>query len=237
MVVTFPAPMNLIPQSVKDGFVRAIRPVARALINGGVTPNALTTFGLLIIIAAATAFAQNNVRLGGLLLLFSGLFDILDGEVARQGKMGTVFGAFYDSTLDRLGEAVLFGGVALFFLQGGVPPERETVAVGIAIVALVASLLVSYTRARAEGLGVECRVGIAARTERLLAIGAPTALFGAGKDGALVFWIVVLLAVVTAVTVIQRIVHVARATREPSGPAARTRETVPRHAAAMRKGH
>jgi CDP-diacylglycerol--glycerol-3-phosphate 3-phosphatidyltransferase len=228
--------MNLIPQSVKDGFVQAIRPVARTLIRSGITPNALTTLGLLVVIASATAFAASNVHLGGWLLLFSGLFDILDGEVARQGKMGTVFGAFYDSTLDRLGEAALFGGLALFFVQGGVPPERVTVAVAVALVALVASMLVSYTRARAEGLGVECRVGIAARTERLLAIGAPTAFFGAGNDGAIVFWIVVLLAVVTAVTVVQRIVHVARSTREPTERPARTRTTVPGHVAAIRKG-
>jgi len=227
--------MNLIPQSVKDGFVRAVRPLARALIRGGVTPNALTTMGLLVVLAAAAAFAHRDVRLGGLLLLFSGLFDILDGEVARQGNMGTVFGALYDSTLDRLGEAALFAGLALFFLNGGVPPARETLAVAMAIVALVSSLLVSYTRARAEGLGIDCRVGIAARTERLLAIGLPTLLFGAGPEGALVFWIVVVLAVVTAVTVVQRMVHVAQVSREPSGRPTRTRETVRGHAAAMRK--
>lgn len=235
--------MNLIPQSVKDGFVRAIRPLARALIRGGVTPNALTTFGLLVVIASATAFAQGRVRLGGLLLLVSGLFDILDGEVARQGGLGTTFGAFYDSTLDRLGEAALFAGIALFFLAGGVPAERETLAVATAIAALVTSLLVPYTRARAEGLGIDCRVGIAARTERVLALGAPTLFFGAGTNGALVFWIMVLLAVVTAVTVVQRVMHVARATRgrvgrvaPPTPTASRPRDTVPGHAAAMRKG-
>lgn len=228
--------MNVIPQAVKDGFVRAVSPFARALIRGGVTPNALTTVGLVVVLGAATAFALGRVRLGGLLLLCSGLFDILDGQVARQGGMATAFGALYDSTLDRVGEAALFGGVALFFLHGGVPPERETLAVALAMVAMVASLLVSYTRARAEGLGLDCRVGIAARSERVLALGAPALFFGAGREGWLLFWIVAFLALVTAITVVQRVLHVAQVTRGVAGRAPRPRETVPGHAAALRKG-
>src|SRR5256884_2046610 len=121
--------------------------------------------------------------------------------------MTTTFGAFYDSTLDRVGEAALFGGIALYFLRGGVPPERLTFAVVACLVALAASLIVSYTRARAEGLGLTAKVGIAQRAERVLLLGVPTLFFGAGNHGALLFWIVVVLALATSVTVVRSEEH------------------------------
>jgi CDP-diacylglycerol--glycerol-3-phosphate 3-phosphatidyltransferase len=223
--------MNLIPQRVKDGFVRAIAPIARALIRAGISPNAITTAGAFVILGSAAAFARGEIHLGGFLLLFSGVFDLLDGQVARQGRRATDFGAFYDSTLDRVGESALFGGIALYFLRGGVPPARVTLAVGLAIAALAASLLVSYTRARAEGLGYQCKVGIAARAERLLLLGLPTLLFGPGRDGWLLFAITALLALATAVTVVQRVVHIARI-----AAAAAQRETLPGRPTAVRKG-
>ena len=128
-----------------------------------------------------------------------------------RGTSMTIFGAFYDSTLDRVGESALFAGIALHFLQRRTAARAASRwAVMLAIAALAASLLVSYTRARAEGLGIECKVGIAARAERILVLGAPTLLFGAGPGGALLLWIVAVLALATVITVIQRIVHVAR---------------------------
>jgi len=229
--------MNVIPQSVKDGFVRTVGPVARTAIRLGIGPNAITTTGLVVVLAAAVAFGGGAVRLGGALLLFSGLFDILDGQVARLGHRTTAFGAFYDSTLDRVGEAGLFAGIALYFLRGGVPPDRVTIAVMVTIAALVSSVLVSYTRARAEGLGLECRVGIAARAERILLLGAPTLFFAAGPNGLLLFWIVVALGIATTITVVQRVVHVARIADRTPGAPAKKRDTMPGHAAAMRKGH
>jgi CDP-diacylglycerol--glycerol-3-phosphate 3-phosphatidyltransferase len=224
--------MNVIPQVVKDGFVRLIAPVARALIGAGVHPNTITTVGTLVIVAGGLAFGVGGVHWGGFLLLFSGLFDILDGQVARQGGRTTTFGAFYDSTLDRVGESAIFSGVAVHFLRGGVPPERVPAAVLAAMVALAASMLVSYTRARAEGLGIDCKVGFAARAERLLALGLPALLFGAGPQ---LYWIVVILALATVVTVVQRVVHVARvAGTVPGG--SRRRETVPTRIPATGKG-
>ena len=228
--------MNVIPQRVKDGFVGLIGPLARALIRGGVHPNLITTLGTLVVIASGLAFGLGDIRLGGVLLLASGVFDILDGQVARQGGMTTTFGAFYDSTLDRLGEAAVFAGLAFYFLRGGVPPERALLGAGVALTALVASLLVSYTRARAEGLGVECTVGIAGRAERILLLGLPAVVFG--PDGALFFWIVVVLALVSAITVVQRVMHVARtASGVPRPPPSMKRETMPGVAAVRRKGH
>lgn len=227
--------MNVIPQSVKDGFVRLIGPVARALIRAGVHPNTITTIGTLVIVAGGVAFGLGRVQLAGFLLLFSGLFDILDGQVARQGGKSTTFGAFYDSTLDRVGESAIFTGLAIHFLRGGVPPERVVAAVLAALVALAASMLVSYTRARAEGLGIECKVGFAARAERLIALGLPAMVFGAGPQGALLYWIVVILALATVVTVVQRVVHVARVSGKAQG-GGRRRETVAARIPATGKG-
>lgn len=230
--------MNVIPQGVKDGFVRLTKPVVGRLVRAHVRPNTITTIGAGIVIGSAVAFGLSEIRLGGLLLLVSGLFDILDGQVARVGSSGSTFGAFYDSTLDRVGEAALFGGIALHFMRNGLPPAQATLGVMLAITALAASLLVSYTRARAEGLGLECKVGIAARAERFLLLGAPTLVLGNAWGGRLLFWIVAVLALVTAITVIQRIIYVARTAN--AVPARRTgaprqRDTLPGRAS-LRKG-
>ena len=231
--------MNLIPQSVRDGFGKLIDPLAALFIRLHVRPNLITTVGTLVIIGSATAFGLGWVRSGGFLLLVSGIFDMVDGRVARRADMSTTFGAFYDSTLDRVGESVLFSGIAVYFLRGGVPPERLALAVVACLIALAASLIVSYTRARAEGLGLTAKVGIAQRAERVLLLGAPTLFFGAGNHGSLLFWIVVVLALATSLTVVQRVRYVARATGKASarGPS-RQRDTLPGHAPALqsRKG-
>ena len=227
--------MNVIPQVVKDGFVRLVGPLARAFIRAGIRPNVITTIGTLIVVGAGVAFGFGSIRLGGVLLLASGVFDILDGQVARQGGMMTTFGAFYDSTLDRVGEAAVFAGLALYFERGGVPEASQTLAVGVALAALAMSMLVSYTRARAEGLGIECTVGIAARAERILLVGAAAMFFG--PNGMLLFWIVAILALAATITVVQRVVYVAR--NAGAGAAPRTtvkRETLP-GVATRRKGH
>ncbi|HYU08270.1 MAG TPA: CDP-alcohol phosphatidyltransferase family protein [Gemmatimonadales bacterium] len=231
--------MNVIPQRVKDGFVGLTGPVARALIRGGVNPNTITTFGTLVVIGSGIAFGSGRIRLAGGLLLLSGVFDILDGQVARQGGKTTTFGAFYDSTLDRVGEGAVFAGLIFHFLTVGIPREIGAWSTAAALVALVASFLVSYTRARAEALGVECTVGIAARAERILLLGLPALFLGEGpwRRGVLLFWIVAVLAFVSAITVIQRVVHVARVARgaPPRSPIPK-RETLPGVAAARRKG-
>jgi len=215
--------MNVIPQVIRDGFVRLLAPLVHLLVRLQVHPNVITTLGTLVVLGSATAFAIGWVQWGGFLLLLSGVFDLLDGRLAREGGRETAFGAFYDSTLDRVGEAALFTGIGVFFLRGGVAPSRMALGVALCFVALTASLLVSYARARAEGLGVECKVGIAQRAERVLLLGAPTMAFGAGNQGALLFWIVAVLAFATTGRPVLR---------------ARPRDTLPGHAAALqsRKG-
>src|SRR5213593_2062607 len=141
--------MNVIPQRVKDGFVRLLGPLARGLIKRGVHPDAITTVGTLVVIGSGVAFGTGAVRLGGLLLLISGIFDLLDGQVARQGGKITTFGAFYDSTLDRIGEGAVFAGLIFYFWTGPLAADMKPRAVAAGLVALVASFLVSYTRARA----------------------------------------------------------------------------------------
>src|SRR5256885_15206525 len=142
--------MNVIPQRVKDGFVRLLGPAARGLIAGGVNPNTITTLGTLLVIGSGVAFGFGTIRLGGFLLLLSGIFDLLDGQVARQGGKITTFGAFYDSTLDRVGEGAVFTGLIFYFLSGPLPDALKSRAVAACLVALIASFLVSYTRARAQ---------------------------------------------------------------------------------------
>ena len=232
--------MNVIPQRVKDGFVKMIGPLARLLIKRGVHPNAITTVGTLVVIVSGVAFGVGAIRWGGLLLLLSGIFDLLDGQVARQGGKITTFGAFFDSTLDRIGEGAVFSGLIFYFLSGPLPSILKTRAVVAGLVALVASFLVSYTRARAEALGVENRVGIASRAERILLLGLPALVLGAGpgRPGVVLFWIVAVLAFVSAITVIQRVVHVARVARGAPPPSlVPKRETLPGMAAGRRKAH
>src|SRR5438093_2556581 len=135
--------MNVIPQRVKDGFVALIGPVARALIRADVAPNTITTLGTLLVIGSGVAFGSGAIRAGGVLLLLSGIFDLLDGQVARQGGKMTTFGAFYDSTLDRIGEGAVFSGLIFYFLSGPLPTSLKARAVAASLVAMIASFLVS----------------------------------------------------------------------------------------------
>lgn len=205
--------MTLIPPVLKRGFEGLLQPVVQRLVAAGVRPNAITTVGTLILVVSAVAFAAGWIQLGGGLLLLSGIFDMLDGRVARAAGRSSAFGAFYDSTLDRIGESALFGGIALYFAAGGMADPWRLPAVGVTIAALALGLVVSYARARAEGLGLECTVGLAQRAERLLGLGVPTLFFGAGPRGFLLLAVVGILAAMAAVTVVQRILHVHKITR------------------------
>jgi CDP-diacylglycerol--glycerol-3-phosphate 3-phosphatidyltransferase len=147
-----------------------VRPSVDALIRSGVRPNTITTIGTGFVLVSAIAYGMGHVRIGGALLLVSGIADTLDGQVARGGAMVTKFGAFYDSTLDRVGDGATFIGIAVFLLTAPDVAWRLP-AVILCMVAILASLLVSYARARAEGLGLDCKVGIAQRAERILGLG------------------------------------------------------------------
>lgn len=186
-------------------------PLVRALLRTGVTPNALTTIGALLILASAVAFGFGEIRGGGLLLLVSGMVDTLDGQVARLGAQESRFGAFYDSTLDRVGDGASFIGIAAYLMRAPEVRWRDA-AVVLCMVGIVAALLVSYMRARAEGLGLECTVGIAQRAERILGLGLPTLILGAGPGGLVLMVVVAVLTLLSLITVGQRFAHVYRET-------------------------
>jgi CDP-diacylglycerol--glycerol-3-phosphate 3-phosphatidyltransferase len=183
------------------------------------------------------AYGYGHIHLGGALFLLSGALDMVDGKVARGGTGNTRFGAFYDSTLDRIGDAALFTGITFFFLGGGVTPHWQHLAVWISLIALSSGLIVSYARARAEGLGFDCRVGIAQRAERILALGAPTLFFGAGPGGLLLLAIVSLMALTSLITIGQRVAHISRISRDlEAAPRAGAHASSPAMVDLLRKG-
>jgi CDP-diacylglycerol--glycerol-3-phosphate 3-phosphatidyltransferase len=208
-------------ERIRLAFDRAVTPLTDMLVSFGVSANAVTTIGTLVLGGAAVAYATGAVPVGGGLLILSGALDMLDGALARRNPDDTRFGAFYDSTLDRIGEGALFSGLTLFFLNGGVPAPLVEWAVIAALVALSSGMVVSYVRARAESLGFECRVGVLQRAERMLGLGVPSLLYGlfdTNPGGWLLFSIVTILAILGVVTVVQRIVHVHKSAVLAAGP-------------------
>lgn len=203
--------VKLVTKSLERAFLSTVAPLVGWLLRRGVRPNTITTIGVLLVVVSAVAYGLGSIRTGGALLLLSGAVDTLDGEVARRGGMVSRFGAFYDSTLDRVGDGATFIGIAVFFM---VAPNVEfrLASVIVCMVAVLTSLLVSYARARAEGLGLDCKVGIVQRAERLIGLGVPSVIVGAGPDAVVLQVIVVLLALLSTVTVVQRFVYVYRVT-------------------------
>ena len=139
------------------------------------TPNALTVLSALITVVAGVLIATHHLIIGGIVVLFASVFDILDGALARATNRVTKFGAALDSTLDRFAEGVLFVALIWFYSDKGSP-----VGAGLAGVAMIASFLVSYSRARAEGLGLDCQVGIFTRSERIILLVLGLLLSGFG---------------------------------------------------------
>jgi CDP-diacylglycerol--glycerol-3-phosphate 3-phosphatidyltransferase len=188
-------------------FYATVNPLVQRLIRSGVRPNTITTVGTGLVLVSAVAYATGHIRWGGALLLLSGVADTLDGQVARSGAMVTRFGAFYDSTLDRVGDGATFIGIGAFLLTAPDVAYRVPAAI-LCMVAILGSLLVSYARARAEGLGLDCKVGIAQRAERVLLVGIASLVVGAGPHALLLEAIVTLLALASFITVVQRFVYV-----------------------------
>jgi CDP-diacylglycerol--glycerol-3-phosphate 3-phosphatidyltransferase len=210
-------PVKLVTKSLERTFFGLTDPVVGWLLRLGVRPNSLTTLGALLVVASAVAYGAGWIRSGGALLLFSGVVDTFDGQVARRGGLVSKFGAFYDSTLDRVGDGATFIGIAAYLLRTpSIPFQTEMVI--LAMVAVLSSLLVSYARARAEGLGLDCKVGLVQRAERLIGIGVPTLLVGAGPNGIVLQAIIVILAVLSTVTVVQRFVYVYQITEGSKRP-------------------
>ena len=141
------------------------RPVVHLLVKTSITPNTITWFGFLLSVVAAALIATEHLLVASLLVLIAGLSDLVDGALARRTKQTTNFGAFLDSTLDRLAETVILLGVLILYARA-----QSVVGIMLAGIAIPSSLLVSYIRARAEVLNLECEVGIFTRTERVIVL-------------------------------------------------------------------
>lgn len=176
-----------------------------ALIESRLTPNAISLTGLLLCVVAAVLVWEEYFFLGGIAFIVGSICDTLDGRYSRMSGKGTPFGAFLDSTLDRIEEGIVLTAVAAYFARTG-----NDIAVAGCIVAVLASLMVSYTRARAEALGVECKVGIATRAIRvtILSVGLVFAKGASLADFELLEAAVYVLAGLSTITVLQRIFHV-----------------------------
>lgn len=180
-----------------EGPLRArLEPIVRWLAERRITPNQVTLAALAISVLAAMLISAGWLRLGALVLIVGGLGDLLDGMLARATDQASAFGAFFDSTLDRLGEGAVLAAVAYRFAVEGSP-----LLVAVVMLALLGSLLVSYTRARAEALGIDCKVGLMSRAERLVLIIAGLLLGLLGPA-------VALMAALSLYTVGQRVAHV-----------------------------
>lgn len=195
---------------LRPAMTRILTPLGKALVRLGIGPNVVTAIGTLgTVVCALLLFPLGQLWWGALAITVFVLFDLLDGLVARLGGTGgSTWGAFLDSTLDRVADAAIFAGLILYFVS-----VDDVLMVAVTLFCLVAGAMVSYAKARAEGLGLTCDVGLAERPERLV-----VGLVAAGFSGLGVPYILPLgmwvLAVASAITVVQRVVHVYRQTQE-----------------------
>ena len=191
---------------VRPAVGRVVDPVAAGLLRAGVSPDVVTLVGTLGAVVGALAFFPRGAFVAGsAIVALSVLTDLVDGTMARRRGVTSRFGAWLDSTCDRVADAAIFSGLVLWFTGAG----DDRLLAGVALFCLVAGSLISYAKARAEGLGMRCDVGLAERAERLILVLVGTALAGFGVDLALaaLLWV---LAVASAVTVVQRAVEVRR---------------------------
>jgi CDP-diacylglycerol--glycerol-3-phosphate 3-phosphatidyltransferase len=192
-----------------------IDPFIKLMISMGITPNAITTagfvgnlFAMWFFLDAAMAFEESTsdpyilICLGGIIILVAGLFDMMDGRLARMGNMSSTFGALWDSTLDRYSELVTLFAICLIFIKAGWFWMGVTT-----FAAMIGSIMVSYVRARAEGLNIECKVGLMQRPERVVVTAVVAIISGCVSD---LWWLaggMILIAVLANITAFWRIIH------------------------------
>lgn len=181
--------------------------IARVLVKLGFSPSGLTVIGVLIACVAAALISQGMLAIGGIVMLIAGVFDMFDGAVARMTDRATKFGALFDSVMDRVSEAVVLLGLLWFYLEDG-----EQLGAVLVYVSIVGSTLVSYVRARAEGLGIECKGGLMQRPERVATLGCGIILGQWWEPAVLI--VLGVIAALTVVTTVQRVVETARGARE-----------------------
>ncbi len=199
----------MLARYAKAAVTRILTPIARALLALGISPDVITLIGTIGVSATALAFYPRGEFLIGTLVIVVFVFsDTLDGTMARLSGRSSVWGAFLDSTMDRIADACIFAALVWWFLTGG----DDAVLAGVTLVCLIGGMVVSYAKARAEGLGMTANVGIAERSERLVAVLVVTGLDGLGVPYVQA-WGLWILAVATVITVLQRMLEVRRQTR------------------------
>jgi CDP-diacylglycerol--glycerol-3-phosphate 3-phosphatidyltransferase len=207
---------SLLSTRAKEAARALLAPVVRLAVALRLTPNAITVLGFGVVVAAAVLIGTGSLLAGAVVLTTGSLLDAVDGALARATGVSSAFGSFLDSTLDRAAEAVLYGGVAAYYLRAAADPAGPVL---LALVALAGSFMVSYTRARAEGIGLTAAVGLAPRLERLVLIVAGIALAGLGFEGGLIGALAII-AILSVATTVQRIWHVHRLSTALPGEAA-----------------
>lgn len=208
--------MKRIWEAIQRGYLWCIAPVADFLVRRRVSPNSITAVGTLCSVVGGIIYATGHIRTAGVFLGITALFDVLDGTVARRTGTSSKFGAFWDSTLDRVADGAVMGGLMIFYATNR--EHHSMPMVVIALLGLIGAFVTSYTRSRAENIGIDAKVGVLQRPERVTLLSAPQALFGLVLDGWILIAVVTLLAVTSWITVVQRIQFVYAATRD-SGPA------------------
>ena len=206
---------RVLNSKIRGAWDQFVRPVGRVVARSGLRPNAITLIGLLVQGVAAYLIVDGALVAAGLVAIAAGVADLLDGAVAKARGITSDFGALLDSTTDRLSDTLFFVPIAwLYGVEPDVAAHAEPWVAAVALAALVFSFLVSYVKARAESLGFECNVGLAERAERIL-------IMIAGLVFGIVPLAVVVLALVTFVTFVQRMVYVYEQARQRgpgSGP-------------------
>ncbi|MDH4222880.1 MAG: CDP-alcohol phosphatidyltransferase family protein [candidate division Zixibacteria bacterium] len=199
------AEFKLLNKHLVKAFLMVIEPLARVFINLKVHPHVVTFTGLIFSILAALSFVYGKFFSAGVLIILAGICDVLDGRLARETNTLSKFGALFDSTIDRYSEVLIFLGLSSYFLV------RGSYLVLIIIFAIAGSFMVSYTRARAEGLGIECKVGIMQRQERITFLAAG-AILGSipGTSNLFLLLSIWTIAIFANITVIQRIIYINR---------------------------
>jgi CDP-diacylglycerol--glycerol-3-phosphate 3-phosphatidyltransferase len=177
---------------------RITDPLVEVVSKSGITPNVLTIINLALNIVAAYVIATSHFLLGGVLVLVSGLFDLLDGALARFTNQSTKFGAILDSTVDRISEAAILSGLLIWYI-----PRGASLEIVLIFAALIGSFLVSYIRARAEGVGWQCQVGLFTRAERVIVLAIGLLINQ-------VFIALCVLVLFVFITVVQRLVYLWR---------------------------
>jgi len=203
------AEIKLLNKYLVSGFLMVIEPLAKVLINLKVHPHVVTFAGLGFSVLAAFSFIQGKFFSAGIMVILSGICDVLDGRLARETNKISKFGALFDSSIDRYSEVLIFLGLSTYFLM------RGSHLVLLIILAIAGSFMVSYTRARAEGLGIECRIGIMQRQERITFLAAGAILGSIPGTGnfflVLSLWMIAILA---NITVVQRIIYIKKRLEE-----------------------